>query len=71
MYTPCRPAIGKKYPIYELDNIDRELLKVKVLDDISIVFQERPTGYTVGELVEARVRFTEIYPVATEWGVRP
>ena len=71
MYTPCRPAIGKKYPIYELDNIDRELLKVKVLDDISIVFQERPPGYTVGELVEARVRFTEIYPVATEWGVRP
>jgi uncharacterized protein DUF5906 len=71
LYTPCRPAKGKKYPIYELDSIDRELLKARELDDISIVFQERPTGYTVGELVEARVRFTEIYPVATEWGVYP
>ncbi|HWX29902.1 MAG TPA: primase-helicase family protein [Steroidobacteraceae bacterium] len=72
IYTPCRPADGKKYPVYELDSIDRELLKEgKTLDNISIVFKERPPGYTVGELSEARVRFTEIYPVVTEWGLDP
>jgi hypothetical protein len=71
IYSPRRPRQGS-HPVYELDSIDGEVIKTgKPLDQASIVCQDRPHGYRVGELEEARVRFTEICDVLTEWGLDP
>jgi hypothetical protein len=70
IYSPSRPQ--GSHPVYELDSIDGEVIKAgKPLDQASIVWQDRPRCYSVGELVEARVRFTAICDVLTEWGSEP
>jgi hypothetical protein len=70
IYSPRRPA--GSYPVYELDSVDGEEVKAgKVLDQASIVWKDRPPGYTVGTLAEARVRFTEFCDVVTEWDLDP
>ena len=69
-YSPVRP--GGKYPVYELDSIDLEQIRHgKLLNDASIVWQDRPHGFLVGDLTEARIRFTEVCDVHTEWGLDP
>ena len=67
IYSARRPR-QEKHPVYELDSIDG---KSEPLDQASIVWQDRPHGYWVGELDEARTRFTEICDVLTEWGLDP
>jgi hypothetical protein len=70
IYSPRRPQ--GSHPVYELESIDGEGIKAgKSLDQASIICQDRPHGYWVGELEEARVRFTEICDVQTEWGLEP
>jgi hypothetical protein len=60
---------GEKYPVYELDSIDIEQIRLgKSLNLASIVWHDRPHGYFVGDLDEARIRFTEVCDVHTEWG---
>jgi hypothetical protein len=81
LYSPKRPA--GSYPIYELDTIDRHAVETdtkydtdgkpyvftvsKSLDEISIVQQDRPYGFTVGDLEAARARFLDIYDIPAEW----
>jgi hypothetical protein len=65
LYQRSRPR--QSHPIYELDSLDAGM----PVDHASIVWQDRPHGYTVGELHEARIRFTEVYLVNTEWGSEP
>ena len=67
------------YPAYEIDSIDRHELSpqynpdgsirvaAKTLDEIAIVHTERPQGYHVGDLEEARDRFIELHEVDTDW----
>ena len=71
IYSPGRPR-HESHPVYELDSIDGEVIKAgKPIDQASIIWQNRPHGYWIGELEEARVRFTEICDVLTEWGLEP
>lgn len=64
-YQPFRP--NGDHPLYEIDYLYSE----GPLDDIAIIRGSRPHGYRVGPLVEARVRFTELYDVDAEWGHDP
>ena len=76
-YSPERPR-GER-PIYEIDSIDRRAGEVveddlgrtitvpSNLDEIAIVKQNRPYGYRVGELDEARARFLDLNNVGAEW----
>jgi len=67
LYQKCRPR-SSGHPIFELDSIDIELVKTGAsIEEASIVWQERPPGYTVGDLEEARARFLEIYDIAANW----
>ena len=43
----------------------------KTLDEIAIVYKGRPRGHQVGELVEARVRFTEMRDFVSPWEGNP
>jgi hypothetical protein len=84
LYQRSRPR--GMYPVYELDTANAVYgpdvgaehgVDVSALrsdwspDTTSIVRQEHPVGYTVGTLFEARTRFTELYPIPTEWGEEP
>ena len=63
LYAHSRPR--GSHPIYELDSFDNQL--GKPLDQASAVWQERASGYTVGDLAEARVRFVEAFDIVAEW----
>jgi hypothetical protein len=71
LYQSSRPQ--GKFPIYELESFDRYSDDVRVhdLDEISIAWQDHPRGYIVGEIHEARIRFTQLYDVNIEWGLQP
>jgi hypothetical protein len=64
LYTAFRPGAGISYPLYELDSGDSG-------SNDTVVCGERPHGYTVGTLQEARVRFSEINDIVGEWGKEP
>lgn len=70
-YQWSRPRA--EHPVYELDRLDVDptLKHGAWLDKYSIVRKSHCPGYRVGTLEEARVRFTEICDVDTEWGMRP
>jgi hypothetical protein len=60
LYQGCRPR--GKHPVYELERIDIELIKAgRSLNDTSIVWQDRPPGYRVGDLEEAYAKFLDKY----------
>jgi hypothetical protein len=59
--------------VYELDSIDVDPMKKTGawLDQHSMVRKAGAYGYQVNTLEEARVRFTEIVNIETEWGLSP
>jgi hypothetical protein len=59
VYQPFRPRGNA--PIFETETADRDRLDV-------VVYADHPHGYLVGELDEARARFTEMTDVVGEWG---
>jgi hypothetical protein len=66
VYSASRPR--GTYPIYELDSIDVGEVKAgRHLDDASIVRQDRPMGYQVGDLEVARDQFLRHYDLPVEW----
>jgi hypothetical protein len=77
LYASNRPR--GEHPVYEIDSIDRapvadtnsatgSVAMVRPdLDDIAIVRKDRARGYQVGELIEARVRFTETRDFLGPW----
>jgi Family of unknown function (DUF5906) len=69
LYSAMRP--GGSEPLYEIESIDREQARAASLDREAIVWGARPHGYQVGDLAEARVRFTNIHDIVTEWGFNP
>jgi Family of unknown function (DUF5906) len=59
IYIARRPR--KPLPIYELDSIDRESIKHgKTLDDASVIWQDHPYGYHVGDIEQSRARFADV-----------
>jgi hypothetical protein len=78
---PSRP--NGEHPIHEIDSIDRRdldgipnpgggsLVPPKTLDEIAIAYKDRPPGYAVGSLADARIKFTAACNVDTEWGSYP
>jgi hypothetical protein len=58
-----------EHPIYEIESIDRR--EPKDLDEIAIAYKDRPPGYTVGSLDDARIKFTARFNIDTEWGAYP
>ena len=75
MLSKLYPAKRKRaeHPIYEIDSLDVDstLKHGNWLDTHAIVRRSRATGYDVGTLEEARVRFTQIVDVDTAWGMSP
>jgi hypothetical protein len=82
IYQDKRP--DGEHPVYEVKSIERGRTKVVPapgggsaivslpLDELAIVRKQRPPGYTVGELVEARVRFSEKRDaIDMPWGLDP
>jgi hypothetical protein len=82
LYPWGRPRV--EHPVHEIDSIDRRAVDAitdpntgavtmvpKPLDEIAIVRKGNMPGYRVGELVETRVRFTEMHDVDTPWGLDP
>jgi hypothetical protein len=82
IYQAKRP--DGEYPAYEIESIDRSetreivsktgtvLSPGRSLDEVAIVYKNRPHGYGVGELVEARVRFSEMREgIDMPWGLDP
>ena len=82
IYSPVRPR--GEHPAHETDSIDRHAvdavtdpttgaitLAPKSLDEIAIIQKDRPHGNQVGELVEARVSFTEVHDITAPWGLDP
>jgi hypothetical protein len=79
--SPSRPNGAQ--PIHEIDSIDRREMdnryngagdiveEGKTLDEIAIAYKNRPPGYAVGSLDDARIRFTTVFPIDTEWGAYP
>jgi hypothetical protein len=71
VYQDVRPSA--EHPIYELDSIPVSLRDfagadlAKELDKVSIVRQDRPRGYLVGTLEEARARFLDCRNVPAPW----
>jgi hypothetical protein len=63
IYSPARP--GGRHPMHELDSIERSASGS--LDEISIVWKERPHGYRVEGLDVARDRFAENHDVIVPW----
>jgi hypothetical protein len=74
MYAPHRYKESDPQPVYELDSIDVDPTEKKVgdwLNKHSVIRKDRPPGYKVGSLAEARVRFTQIFEIVGEWGKEP
>jgi hypothetical protein len=64
IYQAYRPKDGEYYPIYEQEGNGGP-------GTDTVCMGNRPTGYMVGALEEARVRFTEISDIVGEWGLSP
>jgi Family of unknown function (DUF5906) len=59
IYKATRPR--KTLPIYELDSIDMEMVKMgKTMDDASVVWQDHAMGYRVDDIEQASARFADI-----------
>jgi hypothetical protein len=74
IYVPHRFKESDPQPVYELDSIDVDPTEKKVgdwLNKHSVIRKDRPPGYKVGSLEEARVRFTQICEIVGEWGKEP
>jgi len=82
IYQRERP--DEEHPVHEIESIDRSetreiissggavLSPGRSLDEVAIFYKDRPHGYRVGELVEARVRFSEMRPgIDAPWGLDP
>jgi hypothetical protein len=71
IYEASRPQAH--HPIGEIDviNVPAKEERGIWLDNYAVVLKFHPTGYIVNELVDARVRFTEICDIPTEWGKAP
>jgi hypothetical protein len=69
VYQSSRP--DGDHPVHEIESIDRTLVAGDPRPT-GIVYKNHLRGYHVGELIEARVRFAEMYPgVDLPWGVDP
>jgi Family of unknown function (DUF5906) len=64
IYQSFRPAAGTFHPIYEQEGNDGP-------GKDTVCMGDRPHGYKVGSLEEARVRFSDIIGHAGEWGNDP
>jgi hypothetical protein len=64
IYQPFRPPDGMFYPIYEQEGNDGP-------GKDTVCMGNRPPGYRVGTLEEARVKFTEISEIVGEWRLNP
>jgi hypothetical protein len=75
MLSKLYPTTRKRaeHPIYEIDSLDVDPTAKhgSWLDTHAIARRSRATGYEPGSLEEARVRFTQIVDVDTEWGMSP
>jgi len=67
IYQAKRP--GGRHAMYELDSVDVDKFEKHGdwLDRHSVVWQENPRGYQMGNLDEARARFGEICETTGEW----
>ena len=66
LYDRSRPR--GPHPTGEIESYDRELIRAgRTLDEIAIHWGDRPPGYVVGDLGNARRRFLGKYNVDTEW----
>jgi hypothetical protein len=62
----------RQHVLYELETIDAvEIKHGRTLDQASIVWAERPTGYIVGDLANARACFTKVCSVPVDWDIDP
>jgi hypothetical protein len=69
VYQESRPR--GDYPVHEIESIDRSEIG-RSLDEVAIVYKYHPYGYVVGELVEARVKFSQMYHgLDMPWGLDP
>lgn len=63
-----RPRTLGPQPTGEIENYDRELVRNgRSLDDVAMRWTDRPRGYVVGNLDQARHDFIVKYDVAAEW----
>jgi hypothetical protein len=71
LYPWARPQAS--HPTDEIDVIDVDPVEKhgNWLEEHAVVWKEHKPGYTVGTLEEARVAFTTICNVPTEWGLQP